>query len=203
MRAGSHPSEKSRRKMSVTHTGVPRGPHSEKTKRKIGIGNKGKLTGRIHSEEMKQRISRTLRGRIITPEARQKLSKVHKRQFCSSGHNTHLVGRSRSNCDMCQYLYNAKKKNLPFTLTEQQFVDLINQDCVYRSLHCNKTGIDRINSSLGYTEDNVQPMCFNHNRLKTTFDFQLFEALCTSVYIKTQGSKGLRVIYFTRDGSVN
>ncbi len=51
---------------------------SEETKRKIGLKSKGRWTGKHHTEETKRRMSIAQKGRIITPEARRKLSISHK-----------------------------------------------------------------------------------------------------------------------------
>lgn len=50
--------------------------HSEATKIKIGLTSKGRWTGRHHTEETKRKMSKAQKGRIITPEARKKISKA-------------------------------------------------------------------------------------------------------------------------------
>ena len=45
---GHKHSQKSRLKMNISRTGKPKGPMSEGTKRKIGLANRGKHTGRKH-----------------------------------------------------------------------------------------------------------------------------------------------------------
>lgn len=65
--------------------------HSEETRKKIGLGNLGKvyskeirnkiskaLTGRRLSEEHKKKISKALKGRTISKEIREKMSKAQR-----------------------------------------------------------------------------------------------------------------------------
>ena len=80
------------------------------------------------------------------------------------------------------YRYNAKTRGLFWALTENQVVDLMKKDCFYcgnhpssraldgghkrakRMLVCN--GLDRLDSSIGYTPENVVPCCGSCNLLK-------------------------------------
>jgi hypothetical protein len=79
-------SDKQKHKMSISARKRKHNPHSEETKNKIGLSNKGKLKGRKLSEEIKKKISDKLKKRIIgfglnpifTKEHREKLSLSHK-----------------------------------------------------------------------------------------------------------------------------
>lgn len=68
------------------------------------------------------------------------------------------------------YISRARGKGLPFELTEDQFISIINQPCTY----CGGLSgtIDRIDSSIGYTESNVCPACWPCNRIKYTDSVQ-------------------------------
>jgi group I intron endonuclease len=68
---GKKHSEKSKKHMSLVHTGHP---VSMTTRNKISRGNKGK----VRLLENKQRISATLTGRVLSIETRLKMSKAHK-----------------------------------------------------------------------------------------------------------------------------
>ena len=124
-------------------------------------------------------------GKRLTEDHKQKLRKPNPkraRQFCSKGHNTHLVGRSSShNCTLCRYITDAINRNWSFDLTEDQFVNIISQKCVHSCTECSSTGIDRVDSSKGYTVDNVQPMCGRHNKMKLTLCNGVFKILCSGV----------------------
>lgn len=58
----------------------------------------------------------------------------------------------------------ARKKKIDFSISLQLFDEILNGDCTY----CGKIGgtIDRIDSSQGYTETNVQSCCNNCNTMK-------------------------------------
>lgn len=78
-----------------------------------------------------------------------------------------------------QYKNDAKQREIEFSLSKELFIDLINQNCRYcncpPSQENNRgkkwgpiiyTGIDRIDSDLGYITDNVVPCCEFCNRAK-------------------------------------
>jgi hypothetical protein len=66
----------------------------------------------------------------------------------------------------------AARREIPWSLTYEQWSGIVARPCVYRidSLispdSVIRTGIDRIDSSLGYTVENTQPCCAAHNMLK-------------------------------------
>jgi hypothetical protein len=82
---------------------------------------------------------------------------------------------------MNAYRRRAKERGYAFTLTAEEFFSIIKLPCTYcgDSLSCKRsalaewsqdfryTGIDRINSSLGYETGNVQPCCQWCNRAKS------------------------------------
>ena len=63
----------------------------------------------------------------------------------------------------------ARRRGLEFTLTLAEYQFIVSQPCVYsyRSNHdSGQIGLDRRDSSRGYTIDNVQPCCSRHNNVK-------------------------------------
>lgn len=71
------------------------------------------------------------------------------------------------------YLRTALKRGISFNLTIQEFTDIVTQPCVYcgctgtkrlRGLWAN--GVDRINSLMDYSIDNVAPCCGDCNKAK-------------------------------------
>lgn len=73
----------------------------------------------------------------------------------------------------------AKIKKLPFNLTKEQIAHLMTSNCIY----CNEppnpqklqnTTIDRLDSCLGYTEDNCVSACINCNCAKNNLTFEQF-----------------------------
>lgn len=83
------------------------------------------------------------------------------------------------------YKKGAKKRNLVYELTKEQFKNLVTQDCYYcgakpkiynsykyTSVYMN--GIDRIDNSIGYVIDNCVPCCKFCNQMKmekSQYDF--------------------------------
>jgi len=63
--------------------------HSKATKIKIGLKSKGRWTGKHHTKETKRKMSKAQKGRIITPEARKKMSESHK------GKHGYWLGKKR------------------------------------------------------------------------------------------------------------
>lgn len=86
------------------------------------------------------------------------------------------------------YRLNAKKKGRVFTLSRGDCIDLMHSPCFYcgeppgnpgcRKMHNRPnfryTGIDRKDSSLGYTKDNVVAACFECNMAKRSLPFEDF-----------------------------
>lgn len=87
------------------------------------------------------------------------------------------------------YKNSAKKRNLVFELTEEQFREIIAKDCCIcgaepkemsrkykriRSTPILVNGIDRIDSTKGYTIDNIQPMCTSCNMAKSNMGDEEF-----------------------------
>jgi len=78
-----------------------------------------------------------------------------------------------------QYRRSATANQLPFSISEDRFFELIKLPCHYcgtepyrikysarRHFHCYYNGLDRVDSSRGYVDDNVVPCCRDCNRGK-------------------------------------
>lgn len=65
-------SQETKQKLSEHWSGKPRGPHSEETKKKIGLGNKGKTV----SEESRKRISEAAKKRKRKPHSEETKRKI-------------------------------------------------------------------------------------------------------------------------------
>jgi hypothetical protein len=72
-----------------------------------------------------------------------------------------------------QYLTSANSRSIKFELTVEEFQEVINQNCVYCGDN-SKIGIDRVDSSNGYSIDNVQPCCGKCNLMKFTHTEEVF-----------------------------
>lgn len=80
------------------------------------------------------------------------------------------------------YKGGAKKRKLKFSLSIQFFSDNWNKECAYCGEEIQGIGLDRIDNSKGYTEDNVANCCEMCNRMKLTYSKQDFIYKCKQIY---------------------
>lgn len=101
-----------------------------------------------------------------------------------------------------EYVRSAKKRSIEFSLSIEEFVSICSSECIYcgempREILRNTTvsgswtklktgvfmhGIDRIDSSLGYIEDNVVPCCWLCNQSKNDMSLEDFKSLIARQY---------------------
>jgi len=72
------------------------------------------------------------------------------------------------------YTQNAKYKKLSFELTFEQFMTFWQKPCNWCGTQIETIGLDRIDSSRGYTIDNVKSCCWFCNRAKGNLTEQEF-----------------------------
>lgn len=79
------------------------------------------------------------------------------------------------------YKKNAKKRNINFNLTKEEFYDITSKPCYYCNDYSNKdinnvsySGVDRIDSSKGYEIDNIVPCCDICNKMKLDYSKEFF-----------------------------
>jgi hypothetical protein len=83
------------------------------------------------------------------------------------------------------YRTRAKRKNIEFTLTLEQFKNIILQPCHYcgeyleEKEHC---GVDRVDNNLGYTLVNCVPCCRRCNRWKSALTLERFSSHVQKIY---------------------
>ena len=79
-----------------------------------------------------------------------------------------------------EYFRNAMKRNLPFLLTLEEFQAFVIQPCHYCGAHVQNEsiGIDRIDSTLGYTTNNCVPCCEICNTMKFIYCKEFFLEKC-------------------------
>lgn len=74
------------------------------------------------------------------------------------------------------YQSNARVKDRDFNLTEDEFIEISKQPCVYCGEYSDTyngepfSGVDRVDSNLGYSIDNCVPCCATCNRMKLDLD---------------------------------
>lgn len=79
-----------------------------------------------------------------------------------------------------QYRANAKRREIPFNLSYEQFCSII-KDCCYFCGVMGRNGIDRIDSTLGYFPMNCVACCSVHNVMKMSMSSEEFINACRSV----------------------
>jgi 5-methylcytosine-specific restriction endonuclease McrA len=98
------------------------------------------------------------------------------------------------------YKYSAKKRNLSWQLSFDEFISFIGLSCHYCGLTqtstltltsghtLNYNGIDRKDSSIGYVFSNLVPCCFRCNRAKGKSSYEEFIAYINAI-AKFRGTK--------------
>ncbi len=108
---------------------------------------------------------------------------------------TKAKGESSFNIVFSDYKLHAKKLNLEFSILKEEFKNLTQQNCNYCGSIPNQkvnrkdmngdfiyNGIDRIDSSIGYTIENCVPSCGFCNRAKHNKDILEFEKWLEKLY---------------------
>lgn len=78
------------------------------------------------------------------------------------------------------YKATAKKKNLEFFISKEEFDFLTSSVCFY----CNSSsdiGVDRLDSTLGYIKNNVVPCCTMCNYMKNDYNYDEFINQCQKI----------------------
>lgn len=78
------------------------------------------------------------------------------------------------------YKRSAKIRELSFELTFDQFTTFWQKPCMF-GCSIETISLDRVDSSKGYTLDNIQVMCAYHNLMKNDFAMNEFIKLCELV----------------------
>lgn len=79
------------------------------------------------------------------------------------------------------YKYNAKTRNIDFSISFEQFMSLWREPCFYCGLDIDGIGIDRKDNSVGYTFDNIVSCCFFCNRMKSDKGIEPFLERCNLI----------------------
>jgi hypothetical protein len=68
---------------------------------------------------------------------------------------------------------NAKKRGIDFSLSIQDYANLISKPCHYCG--ADHVGLDRVDSDLGYHQTNVVPCCYRCNKAKSNSSYKEFK----------------------------
>lgn len=104
-------------------------------------------------------------------------------------------GQASLNHYYLDYNNGAKKRNLSFELTLQQFIEITSKNCYYCDSFPKQigeansqngvyigNGIDRVNNNLGYSLENCVPCCKNCNIAKASLSLSNFLSLIKNIY---------------------
>lgn len=73
-----------------------------------------------------------------------------------------------------KYQISAKKRNIPFQISKQNFDSCVKLDCYLcgkKNNNSHQNGIDRFNNEIGYTIDNIKTCCKTCNFLKKNYSY--------------------------------
>jgi len=88
-----------------------------------------------------------------------------------------------------QYKKNAKFRNIPFELTEIQFMTFWQKPCYYCNSPIPTIGLDRVDNTKGYTMDNVVSCCKVCNLMKRNLPLDIFIEQCQRIVNKNSEEK--------------
>ena len=110
------------------------------------------------------------------------------------------LGLSSFHALIRNYKNGAKRREIKYKLTEEQFKEITQKDCYYCGAKPNQinkghrgyppfgdyiyNGIDRIDNNKGYTIDNVVPCCKMCNQAKNDYTLQEFQDWVEKIYNK-------------------
>lgn len=112
---------------------------------------------------------------------------------------TKAPGVSARNQAYLQYKYRAKRSRIEFKMSLEKFIELSQKNCyycdckpshVYQTIAKNGTyiynGIDRVDNSFGYIEDNIVSCCKDCNFMKSDVSINIVEKVYEFIRRKTQ-----------------
>jgi hypothetical protein len=91
------------------------------------------------------------------------------------------------------YITNATKKGREITIDFDTFTALVTSECYYcnYSSETETIGIDRIDNTKGYTNENCVPCCWKCNRMKHVYHAQFFIKKCKIMVKQEEATKEL------------
>lgn len=145
---------------------------------------KTKSCGCLQKDIVSKIFTKDIRKFDIDGNITEKLCPMCKewRDINSYYKNNYSIDGYNSTCKICCkyrlkerydfYKNNAKRRNLDFDLSIEQFDIITQQECIYCGGYSGKynnnsfSGIDRVDSNKGYVEDNIVPCCDVCNKMK-------------------------------------
>lgn len=82
----------------------------------------------------------------------------------------------------CGYKNSARKRDIPFDLSMDDFMAFWQLPCVYCGGDIDTIGLDRKDSSIGYVKSNVVPCCYWCNSMKSDKTILEFIGQCEKIF---------------------
>ena len=82
---------------------------------------------------------------------------------------------------LAQIKAGAKRRNIPYNLTDTEVQSIISKPCIYCGKEISE-GIDRIDSMKGYERENVVPCCAICNKMKNNYSLEFFKNHIQKIY---------------------
>lgn len=79
-----------------------------------------------------------------------------------------------------QYISSAKRRNLEFNLTREEFIKIFHSKCIYCGDEESR-GIDRVDNTTGYILNNCEPCCKICNKMKIHYSKEYFINHCKKI----------------------
>jgi hypothetical protein len=79
------------------------------------------------------------------------------------------------------YKATAKRRDIEFNLTLEQFTELWNKPCYYCGDEIKTIGVDRVDNTKGYQVDNIVPCCAWCNKMKLNYTKEEFINHCEKI----------------------
>jgi len=127
-------------------------------------------------------ICNFLKGPQHPQEFLDKIYAIHQFATKSLALSTDLLEKwnntfsSKSSPSYKPYVKSANSRNIPFSISEAEFSNLILQSCYLCGVPAsttNKNGIDRFDNTKGYILDNCRPCCGHCNLMKKDIEYKL------------------------------
>jgi hypothetical protein len=118
----------------------------------------------IEKEETEFSLKHARKSKRLQSKCKQCLAQKSKIYYTQN--------KNKPNIKYSDYKRDAKKRNLEFTLSKEEFLTFWQQPCFYCSKSINTIGLDRVDNSKGYKFENLVPCCFPCNQLKTNLTIE-------------------------------
>jgi hypothetical protein len=89
--------------------------------------------------------------------------------------------REQDKAKLYDYKKSAKKRNLEFEISDDDFLNIVKQPCHYCKYNDSVIGVDRKDSNKGYIYNNVLPCCEQCNLMKNNSTYDNFIAMCKHI----------------------